>query len=75
RNRAHAIIKEFPTASLRKLVYIDIIYLKGGRFIVNIGRNPPIRTPAFSHLTKITHRGKKRRITALVALANYSHVS
>jgi hypothetical protein len=43
RNRAHAIIKEFPAASLRKLAYIDIIYFKAGKFIMNIDGNPPIR--------------------------------
>jgi hypothetical protein len=43
RNKAYAVIKEFPAASLRKLAYIEIIYFKAGRFIVNIGANPQIR--------------------------------
>jgi hypothetical protein len=43
RNRTYAIIKEFPAASLRKLAYIEIIYFKAAKFIVDIGGDPPIR--------------------------------
>jgi hypothetical protein len=42
RNKAHALIKEFPAASLRKPAVIEIIYFKAAEFIINIGRNPPI---------------------------------
>jgi hypothetical protein len=42
RNIGHAVIKEFPAASLTKPAVIEIIYFKAAEFIMNIGGNPPI---------------------------------
>jgi hypothetical protein len=71
----YAVIKEFPAASLTKLTNIEITFFKAEWFRVNISENQPNRTFAFLHLIQNWSRDKKRPPCALVALANYSHVS
>jgi hypothetical protein len=42
RNKAYAVIREFPAASLRRPAVIEIIYFNAAEFIMNIGGNPSI---------------------------------
>jgi hypothetical protein len=58
RNRAYAVIKEFPAASLKKLAHIELIYLKAARFMVNIGANRPI-TILLSRISLKLHTAAK----------------